>query len=53
MIPKLLRLMLFALVAVGFAAVVLVVWLVMSLRADRPETYEDIAMHFKYRIDRQ
>jgi mono/diheme cytochrome c family protein len=48
MIAKLLKLLALALVAVGFAAVMLVVWLIVSLRSDRPERYDDIAMHFKY-----
>ncbi len=48
MITKLARLIVLALIAVGLAAVVLFVWVLMSLRADRPETYDDIAMHFKY-----
>jgi len=48
MIAKLVRLIVFAIVAVGLGAFVAVLWLVVSLRTDRPETYDEITAHFKY-----
>jgi processive rubber oxygenase RoxA-like protein len=48
MIAKLVRIIVYALAAAAAAAVVLLLWVVASLRTDRPETYDDITMHFKY-----
>jgi len=48
MITTLRILIVWALAAAMAVAVVLVVWAVMSLRADQPVTYDDITMHYKY-----
>ena len=48
MIGRLARLFVMAMAAAGLAAVALAVWVFASLRSDRPETYGDITMHFKY-----
>jgi hypothetical protein len=48
MIAKLVRLIVFGLLAAAMATIVLVIWLVLALRTDRPETYDEITMHFKY-----
>ena len=48
MIARFVRIIVYALAAAAAAAVVLLLWVVASVRADRPETYDDITMHFKY-----
>jgi hypothetical protein len=48
MIARLARLLAAAIVAAGIAAAILGVWVFLSLRSDRPVTYDDITMHFKY-----
>ena len=48
MIGRLARLFVMAMAAAGLAAIALAVWVFASLRSDRPETYGDITMHFKY-----
>jgi mono/diheme cytochrome c family protein len=48
MMARLARLFVLALVIGALATVVLVVWAVVSLRTDRPVTYYDTTMHFKY-----
>src|SRR5262249_39197385 len=48
MITRLARLIVYGFAAAGVVTVVLLLWVLVSVGTDRPETYDDITMHFKY-----